>query len=467
MDRPSDERITRENLGALWARLYEEQLRLREEVTRLEEQAARGDDHGGDEKIRGSTEKPAEEADEKATKRPLRERVRAWFAEHRRARVAIPVALVLVLAGGAVLVHWLHSFESTDDAQVDADISAIGARVTGTVVRVHVTDNQYVKAGDLLVEIDPADYRVALAQAEANLAQAEAQAKAQEPSVPITQTTNATQIATSGGDVETTSAELAAAEREDESARAHLAQVEAQNRLSHTDRERAQNLVRSGALPPQELDKAVAAADAADAELAAATAALAAADKRVEQQRARVGQASTKLHEARANAPEQLEITRATLASREAQVKAARAALDRARLDLTYTEVRAPVAGIVGKKTVNVGDHVQPGQQVLAIVQTDRLWVTANFKETQLERMAPGQRARVSVDAFGATYDATVESLPGASGAKYSLFPPENATGNFVKVVQRLPVRLRFHEGQAGLERLRPGMSVEPKVYLP
>jgi len=471
---PSDERVTRSDLGALWAKMYEEQVRLREELRRLEEEQKRGERGARDHEHEHEREHDREHAQEhepahaRAHERGHRfAKARAWATTHRRATAAVGVALVVVVLAVALFVRWMHSFESTDDAQIDGDISSIGARVAGTVAHVYVEDNQYVTAGQLLVELDPTDYRLAVEQAEANVAQAEAQAKAQEPSVPITKTTNATTIATTGGDVTTSAAELAAAQRDDESAAARLAQSEAQNKLAQTERERAKRLVASGSLPPQELDRANAAADAAAAELASAQAAVQAAQAHIAQQRARVEQASTKAEEAQKTAPEQLAVTRATVASRQAQAKIARAMLERAKLDLGYTQIRAPVAGVVGRKGVNVGDRVQQGQQLLALVQIDHQWVTANFKETQLARMAPGQRARVSVDAYGVTYDAVVDSLPGASGAKYSLFPPENATGNYVKVVQRLPVRLRLLEGQPGLERLRPGMSAEPKVFLP
>jgi membrane fusion protein (multidrug efflux system) len=374
--------------------------------------------------------------------------------------------LVALIVGGVFLWRYMQSRVSTDDAQVDADISAISARVSGVITAVYVNDNQYVHAGDLLAELDPADLIVAVEQAEANLGQAEAQAQAQVPAVPITNVTNQTAVATGGADVADATAELAGAEHDVGSARAQLEQAEAQNKLAQIDRERSQHLFATGAVSQAELDQRTATADATAAELAAARSALESASKRVDQQRARLEQAKSRFAEARTNAPMQLDIQRATVTSRQGAVKAALAALDQAKLNLSYARIVAPVNGIVGKKSFAVGDHVQPGQQLLGIVQTDDLWVTANFKETQLRRMHPGQRARISVDAFRTTYDAAVESMPGASGARFSLFPPENATGNFVKVVQRLPVRLRFVPGQSGLDRLRPGMSVEPKVFL-
>ncbi|WP_394847652.1 HlyD family secretion protein [Pendulispora brunnea] len=298
--------------------------------------------------------------DGEVDKRPLPARIRAWVATHKGATAVILVVIATLVAGGVLLWRYLRTFESTDDAQIDGDITALSARVTGVVTAVHTTDNQHVNQGDLLVELDAADAKVALQEAEARVVRARAQ-----------------------------------------------------NRIAQVDRGRSKTLVGSGSLAAEDLDQRTASAQVAAAEL-----------------------------------------------------KAAEAALEQARLDLGYTRVFAAVSGIVGKKSVNVGDHVQPGQRLLAIVHSNDLWVTANFKETQLARMQPGQRARVSVDAFGVSYDAVVDSMPGASGPRFSLFPPENATGNYVKVVQRLPVRLRFVPGQPGLERLRPGMSVVPKVYL-
>ncbi len=395
-----------------------------------------------------------------------RERIKQWRAAHPRVVWAILVGAALALIGAVAL--WLHlrTYVSTDDAQIDGDISSISARVSGIVTGVYVQDNQYVHAGDLLAELDRADYEVALARAEANLAQATAQTQAQLPSVPITTTTTATSRATSASDVEAATADLAAAQREVDSARARVAQAEAQDRLAHLDYQRSVQLFATRAVAQVDLDQHTASRESADAELEASRASLEAAKKHVDQQRERLRQARSRLGETVQNAPTEIDIQEANVASREASLKNAEAAVTEARLNLGYTRVVAPVNGIIGRKSVNVGNHVQPGQQLLVIVQTDRLWVTANFKETQVDDMRVGQRARVSVDAYGTDFDATVESMPGASGSRFSLFPPENATGNYVKVVQRLPVRLRLLPNQRGYQDLRPGMSVEPKVWI-
>ncbi|HEY2406164.1 MAG TPA: HlyD family secretion protein [Polyangiaceae bacterium] len=447
------------------SRIYQEQLRIREELERLRAERSNGSEPAGEPRPEAE-KKPDSSPPALEQKRPSAARAHSWLREHPR-RAALAAAALVVVAAGALLL-WLHlrTYESTDDAQIDGDISAVGARVSGTVTALSVQDNQAVKAGDVLLELDGAEYAVALAQAEANLAQAEAQAEAQQPNVAITETTSKTAIASSGSDLAGAAAELAALKQDQAAASARLKEADARSKLAEIDRSRSESLVESGSSSKEDLDQKTSAADVATAELTAARAAVDAASKRLEQQRSRIAEAQSRFEDARTNAPQQLDVQRATVASHTASVKAAQAALDEARLRFGYTRIVAPVGGIVGKKSVNIGDHVEPGQQLLAIVQTGTLWVTANFKETELARMHPGQRARIDVDAYGSTFTGRVESMPGASGARYSLFPPENASGNYVKVVQRLPVRIRLDPGQPGLERLRPGMSVEPKVYV-
>jgi membrane fusion protein (multidrug efflux system) len=376
------------------------------------------------------------------------------------------VLLVVAVAAGVVLLRYLSTFETTDDAQVDGNISAIGARIAGTVSAVYVEDNQRVAPADLLVELDPQDYEVALKQAEANLDQTRHEHAVQTPSVPITDVTNRTSIATAEKDVASARAEVAGAVRDQDAAVARLREAEANERIAHVDLERSAHLVEAGAVAQQDFDERRATADARAAAVTAAQAGVESSRERVTQARAKVAQAEARLAQAQENAPKQLDQTTANVMAHEASVDASQAALEQARLNLDYTRIVAPVAGIVGQKSVNVGDRVQPGQQLLAIVQTDTLWITANYNETQLRHMHPGQRADVRVDSLGRTFHGHVESLPGATGARFSLLPPENATGNFVKVVQRLPVRIRLDGDQEGLERLRPGMSVEPKVWV-
>src|SRR4051812_21495083 len=371
-------------------------------------------------------------------------------AKRRRTRLRIGAgAAVLALAG---LLFWLHArkFEDTDDAQVDGYISAVSARVTGTVLRVLVDDNQVVKAGDPLIELDTADLDVALAQAKAAVAQAEAALAAEQPNVSITATSNRATVQSAEDEVANAAADLEAAKRD-------LDQAQASNRFAQQQKERAAQLLASNTVPQAELDQRVSAA-------AVAQAAVASARKRVDQRQARLQTAQARLVEARANAPRQLVAREAGLSVRQANLELAQAQLRQAQLNLGYAKISAPVAGIVGKRSVNVGDRVQPGQQLMSLTQSGALWVTANFRETQIERMKPGQRATVHVDALDRDYDGTVESFAGATGSRYSLLPPENASGNYVKVVQRIPVRIRLDPNQPGMERLRPGMSAEPKV---
>ena len=397
----------------------------------MAEQEVRGQTNGG--------ERPAkQEAPPKDPAKPRRRRT-----------------IVLALASVAVLVAffwWLHArhFEDTDDAQIDGNLTAVSSRVPGTVTAVHVDDNQQVKKGDLLVELDPADLQVTLAQAKASVALAQAQLASEQPVVPMTQATNAATVQSAEEEVASAQADLEAAQRD-------LDQAEAQNKFAQQQLARAKQLVSSNTIPQSELDQRQSAADAA-------AAAVASARKRIDQRRARLTQSEARRKEAQANAPRQLTARTATLSVRQANLELAQAQEKQAELNLGYARVVAPVAGIVGRRGVNVGDRVQPGQQLMSITQTSELWITANFKETQIEQMRPGQKAEVHVDAIDRDYQATVESFAGATGSRYSLLPPENASGNYVKVVQRIPVRLKIDPGQPDMERLRPGMSCEPKV---
>ena len=365
-----------------------------------------------------------------------------------RVRIGAGVALVAV----AALLWWLHArkFEDTDDAQVDGYITAVSSRVTGTVLRVLVEDNQAVKQGDVLVELDSADLEVAVAQARAAVAQAGAGVAAEQPTVSITATSNRATVQSAEDEVANAEADLEAARRD-------LDQTLASNRFAQQQKERASQLLASKTVPQAEFDQRASAADVAQA-------AVAAAHKRVDQRQARLKTAQARLVEARANAPRQLVAREAGVSVRQANLELAQAQLHQAQLNLGYAKVVAPVAGIAGKRSVNVGDRVQPGQQLMSLTQNGELWVTANFRETQIERMRQGQHASVHVDAIDRDYEGVVQSFAGATGSRYSLLPPENASGNYVKVVQRIPVRIKLEQGQPEMERLRPGMSAEPKV---
>lgn len=375
--------------------------------------------------------------------------------------------LALIAAvGGFLWWQYSNTYESTDDAIVDGHLNAVASRITGTVTAVHAEENQFVKQGQLLVELDPRDYEVALEQARAALTQSQSQIQAENPNIPLTQTTSATNISNAQADVAGAEAGVASAEGEYQAALARLREAEANNVKAQADVARFAALVAKDEVPRQQYDQVVATAKASAATVDAARANADAALKVVEQRRAQTRQASTRLEQANQTAPQNLAISRANVQSRRASALGAQAAVDRAQLDLSYTKIVAPVSGIVSRRSVEVGTRVQPGQQLMTVAQLDDIWITANFKETQLKRMHPGQSAEIKVDAFDMKLDGYVESMPAASGAISSLLPPENATGNYVKVVQRLPVRIRIKKGQPGLDRLRPGMSVEPKVWL-
>ena len=381
-----------------------------------------------------------------------------------RARpILIAVAVISALGG---LLYYLHSrrFEDTDDAQIDADISNVGARVSGSVTEVAIVENQPVKAGAVLVQIDPTDLEVALAQAKAAVAQAEAQLAAEDPSVSITEASNVADLVNASSNIASASAAISAANKEVDQATARLAEAQANATNAELERRRGQQLFENGALPRADLDHRESTAAAATAVVEGARQSLAAARERVSQQQAQLAGIRGRLTEVRRNAPRQLETRRASVLFRQANLELARAQERQARLNLGYATVRAPVAGIVARKAVNVGDHVAPGQELVALAQIDRVWVTANFRESQIRRVRPGQTVSVHVDALDRGFSGTVESLGGATGSRLSVLPPENATGNYVKVVQRIPVRIRLDPGQPGSERLRPGMSVEPRV---
>jgi len=388
---------------------------------------------------------------------------------------------VLLLAMIGVGVWWwlTQGRESTDDAQVDAHVIPMSSRVGGTVLKVPVVDNQVVEAGTVLLEIDPRDYQVAVDKARAELADAEATAIAAQSNVPITATTATSNVGSAQSSVEQARSGVEAAAREVEVARARLVAAQARLRESEAnaaraarDVERLRGLLAKDEVSQQQFDTAVSAAEAAKAgsdtmraQITEAEAAIRMAESRQIQASGAEQQARSALQGAQ-TAPEQVTATRARASSAQARVEQAKATLAQAELNLAYTVVKAPAKGIISKKSVNPGQVVQTGQPAMALVQIDDVWITANFKETQLEKMRPGQRATVDVDATGGK-DLTghVDSISPATGARFSLLPPENATGNFVKVVQRVPVKIVLEPGQDPEHLLRPGMSVTPTVY--
>jgi membrane fusion protein, multidrug efflux system len=382
----------------------------------------------------------------------------------RRLIVFLVIAAALV-AVSIPLYRYIASYESTDDAQIDGYIYPVSARVPGYVVQVTVDDNQFVQKGTVLVKLDPKDYAVAVANANDTLANDQASSEAARTNVPLTDVNTSSQLSTAQADVENAQAGLASSQRQFEAAQASLQQAEANDLKAQDDVNRYKPLAAKDEIPQQQYTQAVDSQKATAAAVEAARASAAAAEQGVTQARARVAQAQAELHYAETK-PQQVSVQRARARAADAATEQAQAALEQAQLNLQYTTIVAPISGIVGQRSVQPGQNVSPGQQLMTIVPLDseNIWVTANFKETQLTYMRPGQPVKISVDTYGRSYNGHVLNIAGASGALYSLLPPENATGNYVKVVQRIPVKIVFENGQDPQHLLRPGMSVEPKV---
>jgi membrane fusion protein (multidrug efflux system) len=380
----------------------------------------------------------------------------------RWALLLTPVVVTLVL-----LSWWLYArrFESTDDAQVDGHLNAISARITGTVLYINpkVEDNQYVEAGTLLVELDPNDYEAALDHAKADVVTREAVARSAGVNVPITDTSAFSRLQLAEAAREEAAASIAAEEANLVAARHRVQQDEAIYSRAERDRVRYQALAEKHEISRSEYDARETESVAAAQTLESDRAAVEAIQQKIAQAHSLVAERQAQVQEAR-TAPQQVVDAQAKSQSSAGDVERARADVRTAELNLGYTKIYAPVSGVIGRKTVELGQRIQPGQSLLAIVPLDDIWVTADFKETQLKYMRPGQSVNIHVDTFGRDYRGTVENLPGAAGTLFSLLPPENASGNFVKVVQRLPVRIRFNPNQDPRHALRPGMSVEPRV---
>jgi membrane fusion protein, multidrug efflux system len=385
-----------------------------------------------------------------------------------RSRAFTIFFLVLLIAAGIGIYFWLQArqFESTDDAQVEAHLNSISSRVDGSITRVYVDNNQFVKAGDPLVDLDPRDFQVAVDQTRAQLAQARSQVTAQRPNVPITQVESSTNITGAEADIANAEAAVGVAERDRESAAARLAEAQANLSKWQADLARYTMLIKNEEVSQQEFDQVAATVKAQDATVNANRAAVESAARTVQQRQAQLAQVKTRLAQYRSNAPALLAIREANVQSQQANEQTAQAMLEQAELKLSYTKIVAPAAGIILKRSAEVGERINAGQQLLMIAQIADLWVTADFKETQLHNIHPGQSARIHVDALRQDFEGYVETIGGSTGALASVLPPENATGNYVKVVQRIPIRLRFKPNQNGLDRLRPGMSVEPDVRI-
>jgi membrane fusion protein (multidrug efflux system) len=380
-------------------------------------------------------------------------------------RIAVVIAAVVLLVAGVFIYRYVSSYESTDDAQVDGHINSISTRISGHVVKLNVTDNQSVQAGAVLVEIDPADYQVAYERAKADYENAQAAAAGAGINVPITSISTDSQVSATDADVASARAGIAAARQQFEAAKAQRDQAEANNVKAQNDLGRYKQLVDKQEISQQQYDQAVAAAKANAAGVEAAHANADAAQSQVTQAQAKLVQAEANWRNAQ-TAPKQMQVIRSRAASAEAEAQFKKADLDQAQLNLMYTKVVSPVAGVVSDRTVEVGQNVSPGQELLKIIPLADVWITANFKETQLREMKVGQSVTVEVDANGRSYKGHVDSIAGGTGARFSLLPPENATGNYVKVVQRIPVKIVLEPGENKDQSLRPGMSVTPKVWI-
>ncbi|HLK49438.1 MAG TPA: HlyD family secretion protein [Bryobacteraceae bacterium] len=414
-----------------------------------------------------------------APRRPLRRRL-SYFRQHPRAKWVILAIVVVLAVAGYLIWQYESARESTDDAQIEGHIDPISARVGGRVIAVNFEDNQYVRAGTVLVQIDPRDYQIALERAESDLATARATAQAARTNVPILTTTTGSQTSTARAGLEQAQSGVTAAEKEVDAAKsrlsaakANLGEAQASYAKAAADVERYKPLLAHDDISKQQFQAAVTAADVAQGGVDAARAAIAEAEQGIAVAQSHVSQARASVAQAEANvraassAPQQIAVSRAQANAANGRVLEAEAAVDQARLNLQYTTVTAPVAGMLQKKSVEIGQNVQPNQPLAAIVPLEDIWVTALFKETQMRYMQPGQRVTISVDTYGGRkYEGYVESIAPATGETFSLLPPENASGNYVKVVQRIPVRIRFKSGQDPQYLLRPGMSVEPTVMV-
>ena len=391
-------------------------------------------------------------------------KVRAYRNRKSRKFIVISAIVAVVVVGSVLLWRYLSSYESTDDAQADVHLYPVSARISGYVIKVNVDDNQWVEKGTVLVEIDPKDYEVAVAQAQANLANGEATAQSLNITVPITSVSTSSQLKSSASDITNTTAGVIAAERQLAAAHAQLEQAEANDVKVQEDLRRYKLLVDKREVSEQVYDQALAAAKSSTAAIAAARANEAAAQQFIEQAHSRVTQANANYQSAETG-PQQVSSTKARVRAAIADVEQKRALLEQAELNLQYTKIVAPVSGSVNK-TVVVGLNIQPGQQLLTVVPLDEVWITANFKETQLKHMRVGQKATIHVDSTGRKLKGHVDSIAGATGPLFSLLPPENATGNYVKIVQRVPVKIVLEQGENRDRQLRPGMNVVPDVSL-
>lgn len=383
--------------------------------------------------------------------------------------ILVAAVTLVVVSGAGGYYLWTRNQVSTDDAAVDGHIYTITPRVSGYVTQVFVDDNQFVKRGDPLLELDPVPYEVALAQAKATLAQNKATLTSLQLGVPLQLSQTVEQVRGAEARLESLRKTLDQLLQEEHAADQNVKQLQAQYHLATLELERQKALRQSGAVSQQALDNAVSAYEAMQAQLRAAKAKLGAVKEQRASQESEIRSREADVALA-ATGKEQAEIKARETDAQQAKVALAEAQVKQAELNLSYTTIRSPTNGYVTRKKIEAGQFVSSGQQLFAMVSLDRrdIWITANFKETELTDVRPGQRVDISVDTFpGVSLKGKVDSVMAGTGAAFSLFPPENATGNFVKVVQRIPVKITLDEpdGKA-LPSLRIGMSVIPTIYV-
>jgi len=382
-------------------------------------------------------------------------------------KVLFLAALLVVLVTGTTGWMYLSSYESTDDAQVDGHLNPISARISGTILRVNpdVQDSHFVQAGTVLAEIDPADFQAERDRAQAEYERLQAGSVAAEKDITVTSSGSTGRLDLAHAAVSEAEDSVASEQASLQAAEARLAGADANFKRAEGDRQRYEKLLAKHEISQSEYDRVATEASTDREAVTAGRAETLAAQKRIAQAQSRLAERKADLLSA-GSAPQQIASSRAKAAAAVSEAARARAQLTTAQLNLDYTKIIAPVSGIIGRKTVEAGQRVQPGQQLLTIIPVDDIWVTANFKETQLRKMKPGESVVFRADASGRDYRGHIDALGGATGSRFSLLPPENASGNYVKVVQRVPVRIVLEPGENADHRLRPGMSVEAKVRL-
>ena len=400
-----------------------------------------------------------------AVAEPIQQKRRKLLGRRKTSVSAAAAAIVAVALG--YFIHNALLYEDTDDAQVEGHVMPLSSRINGQVLQVNFVQGQLVHAGDVLVVIDPKDYKVAVDQAAADLADAQATATSSHLNIPITSASAFSGLDSAQAALKNAEAGVLAAQQNVQADQATLLQAQANATKTDADLSRYEQLVQEGVISRQQYDGALSAARSNQAAVKASQAVAAGAQQTLEQAQGKLLQSRADLRNAQ-TAPQQVSLSNAKAKSAESQVMERKAKLEQAQLNLGYTIIRSPVDGIIGKKSAEIGQNVGIGQELVDVVPLDDVWVTANFKETQLAHMKPGQAVEIKVDAYGRKWQGQLSNLGGGTGSVFSLLPPENATGNYVKVVQRVPVRIDFNRANGqnfnvdGL--LKPGLSVEPEV---